>query len=305
MRIVVTGSSGLIGTALVRFLGQRGDDVVRLVRRRPSASGEAFWDPAAGVLERAALERCDAVVHLAGANVATRRWSARRKTLIRDSRVASTRLLSEALADLAPPRPVLICASGMGYYGRDGDRWFTEADPPGAGFLADVCRRWEAAADAARQAGVRVVHLRIGVVLSIAGGALPRMLKPLRLGLGGWIGDGRQIMSWIALDDLVRVVAFAIERPALSGPVNAVAPEPVSNREFMQTLGRIAQRRVWLPLPAPLVRAALGEMGRELLLGSLRVRPARLLEAGFEFRFPTLEPALRRMLGGGASGRRQ
>ena len=297
VRIVVTGSSGLIGTAVVRSLRARGDDVQRLVRRAPAAPDETFWDPAANALDAAKLAGTDAIVHLAGVNVATHRWNARRKTLIRDSRVCSTRLLSETIAALAPPPPTLICASGVSYYGHDNDRWFTESDPPGTGFLADVCRQWEAAAEPARAAGIRVVHLRIGVVLSTAGGALPRMLKPVRLGLGGPIGSGRQFMSWITLDDLVRVVAFVLDHHELRGPVNAVAPQPVTNREFMRALGRVLHRPVWLPLPAFAVRMALGEMGRELLLGSLRVRPARLLDAAFDFACPAIEPALRQLLG--------
>ena len=296
-RVVVSGASGLVGTRLADLLRDRGRNVSALVRRAPRVDAEIEWDPTRGRIDAATLEDSDAVVHLAGENVAGGRWTAARKRVIRSSRVESTLLLGRALSGLARPPRVFVCASAIGYYGNRGEESLSEQSAPGAGFLADLCREWEAAADAARQAGVRVVCLRIGMVLSADGGALAKMLTPFRLCLGGVIADGRQFMSWIALEDLVRAIDHVIQHDDLAGPVNAVAPRPVTNREFTHTLGRVLRRPTVFPLPAPIVRLVFGEMGQALLLDGARARPDKLTTSGFEFQFPRLEQALRYELG--------
>jgi uncharacterized protein (TIGR01777 family) len=293
MRVAVTGASGLVGTAVVSFLSERGREIVRLVRREPrSTASEVYWNPDSGEIDGPALEGIDAVVHLGGVGIAAGRWTARRKTAILESRVASTRLLSNSLSEMNRPPHTIICASAIGYYGDRGDELLNEESPPGAGFLADVCKAWEAATDPARQAGLRVVNLRIGMVLSRHGGALKRMLPPFRMGLGGIVGSGRQYLSWIALSDLVRAIDFLLTADDSSGPVNAVAPQPVTNREFTRTLGRVLRRPTPLPLPGFAVRLLFGEMGEALLLAGSRVQPARLTQAGFSFEHPSLEAAL-------------
>lgn len=293
MTVLVTGASGLVGRALVGQLAARGERAVRLVRRAPQGPQEALWDPALGAVEGETARAADAVVHLAGENVASGRWTASRKARIRDSRVGPTRALAAWLAQLDRPPLAFICASGIGYYGDRGDEMLDEASPPGTGFLAGVCREWEAAADPAARAGIRVVSLRIGLVLSGTGGALPRMLKPFRLGVGGVVGSGDQWMSWITLDDLVEVILRTVADERLRGAVNAVAPGAVTNAEFAHTIGRVLGRPALVPLPAPAVRLLLGEMGGALLLASARVRPRRLEDAGHRFRHPALEQALR------------
>ena len=304
MKIVITGSSGLIGTALIASLTEAGDEsgseaghrVTRLVRSRPrTQAGEAHWDPAAGEMDATALEGQDAVVNLAGETIAER-WTAAKKARIRDSRIQGTRLLCDAMAHLRKRPAVLVNSSAIGYYGDRGAERLTEDSLPGSGFLADVCREWEAATAAAAKAGVRVVCLRTGVVLSAAGGALAKMLPPFRLGLGGRIGSGTQFMSWIALDDLVGIVRHALATPTLAGPVNAVAPNPVTNQEFTTTLGKVLGRPTPFPVPAFAMRLAFGQMAEELLLGSARVEPQRLAASGYSFRFPDLEAALRHVL---------
>lgn len=291
----------MIGSALVETLMAGGSRVLRLVRRQPRAGGdEARWDPAVGEVDAAALEGLDAVVHLAGESIAAGRWTAERKDQILRSRTESTSLLSGALARLTRPPATLISASAIGFYGNRGDEVLTEESPPGVGFLAEVCREWEAAAEPARQAGIRVVNLRIGVVLSARGGALKQMLPAFKTGAGGRIGDGRQYISWIALSDLVAAVRFLLTTPQASGPVNAVAPHPVTNAEFTKALGRALGRPTLLPLPAFAVRLAFGEMGEALLLGGARVLPARLQAAGFRFRHAELEGALHAALAEGA-----
>ena len=298
LRFVVSGASGLVGSALSATLVGRGHRVERLVRRPPaSGAPEIAWDPAKGTIDRDALEGADAVVHLAGESVAAS-WTARRKRAIRESRVAGTGLLASTLADLRRPPRVLVSASAVGYYGDRGEKTVTEDSPPGTGFLAETARAWEAAAEPALEAGIRLVHPRIGMVLSARGGALAKMLTPFRLGLGGVVGTGRQQMSWIALDDLVAVLEHLALTDELSGPVNAVAPHPVTNREFTATLGRVLGRPTLMPLPGFMVRLLFGEMGQALLLDGARVLPSRLEASGFRFRYPRLEEALRAELGG-------
>ncbi len=308
VKVLISGSSGLVGSALARSLRAAGHQVPRLVRRRPTTPDavspkgngrELFWDPAAGALDSGALDGVDAVVHLAGENIAGGRWTAAMKRRISESRVAGTGLIARAVAAADPP-PVLISASAIGYYGDRGDQQVDEQSVAGEGFLAGVCRRWEAATEPAAEGGARVVCPRIGVVLSRRGGALKKMLTPFRLGLGGVVGSGRQVISWIHLDDLVGVIEYALSHPDLSGPLNAVAPDPVTNRELTRTLGRVLRRPTLVPMPAPLVRLVFGEMGQELLLAGIRVAPARLVASDFVFRFGDLESALRHELRAGA-----
>ncbi len=301
MRILVGGASGLIGSALVPLLASQGHRSIRLVRGR-SARGEdaVAWDPDAGSIDSARLAGIDAVVNLAGATIARWPWTAAHKRRVLESRVRSTALLARTIAGLRPRPRVFVAPSAVGFYGDRGDEILRETSTSGTGFLADVCVAWEAAAAPARDAGIRVVTPRIGMVLSSAGGALGALLIPFRLGLGGVIGSGRQFMSWIALEDLTSVIAEAIARDDWSGPWNAVSPEPSTNAEFTRTLGRILKRPTLLPLPAFAARLVLGEMADALLLSSARVEPARLLASGFEFRFPTLEAALRNAVEGGS-----
>ena len=293
MKIAITGASGLIGSALRPCLQGGGHDVVALSR---SGSGSS-WDPSTGKVTAGALDGVDAVVHLAGENIAGGRWNAARKRRIRDSRVEPTRRFSETLAGLAEAPKVLIAASAIGYYGDRGDAVLDETASAGSGFLPDVCQAWEAATQPARDAGIRVVNLRIGIVLTPAGGALGQMLLPFRMGVGGVIGPGAQYMSWVALDDLLRVALFALAHPGVSGPVNVVAPEPVTNREFTKTLGRVLGRPTIVPMPAFAARLAFGEMADALLLGGARVHPVVLQDAGFSFGYSTLDAALRHVLG--------
>ena len=298
MRIVISGSSGLIGSALASSLADAGNEFIRLVRRRRDAdSSTAYWDPAAGAIETSRLEGADAVVHLAGESIAAGRWSADKKRRIRDSRVDGTRLLSETLADLDHMPAVLVSASAVGIYGDRGDELLTERSELGHGFLAEVGAEWEAATEPARTAGIRVVNLRIGVVLAAGGGALAAMQPVFRLGLGGPLGPGTQYMSWIELDDLVRAIEHVLSAEELEGPVNAVAPMPVTNRVFSRTLGRVLGRPVILFVPSAALRLAFGEMAQETLLASARVSPERLTASGFAFDHPELEGALRHVFG--------
>ncbi len=299
MKVLVTGAAGFVGSALVPFLLREGHFVVRLVRSAPAPGrSEVAWDPARGTVDVDALEGLDAAIHLAGASIAASRWTPEVKRRIRESRVGGTRLLCESFARLDRPPKVLVCASAVGYYGDGGSAVLREESPAGAGFLAQVCREWEAASEPAERKGVRVVRLRIGMVLSAKGGALGRMLPIFRAGLGGRVGSGGQYVSWIALDDLAGAVDHAIRTEALEGPVNAVAPNPVTNGEFAKTLGRVLARPSVLPAPAFAVRLLLGEMADELLLASVRVEPGRLLRTGYKFRHPELEEAMRHLLRG-------
>lgn len=298
MNVLVTGSTGLVGSALIPLLSSGGHRAIRLVRSQPRPGEDAVrWDPAAGTVETAGLEGLNAVVHLAGENIAAGRWTAEKKARIRDSRVKGTRLLCESLARLSQAPKVIVCASAIGYYGDRGEEILREESAPGTGFLAEVCREWEAAAEPAVKRGMRVAHLRFGVVLSPAGGALAKMLFPFRMGLGGVLGSGGQYMSWIAVDDAVGSIHHALVTETLKGPVNAVTPHPVTNREFTRTLGRVLGRPTLFPMPAFAARLAFGEMADELLLASTRVEPTRLLATRHAFRYPDLEAALRHLLG--------
>ena len=297
MIIAVTGSSGLVGTALVDALEADGHLIRPVVRHAPrQGENEIRWDPDKGTIDAAEFAGVDAVVHLAGENIAGHRWTQSFKDKILASRVRSTKLLCDTLANLASKPTVLVSASAIGYYGNRGDELLDESATNGRGFLAEVCRQWEAATASAKAADIRVVNLRIGFVLSKDGGGLAKMLTPFRLGAGGVIGSGNQYMSWIALDDLVRVIQFALTAAALVGPVNAVAPTSVTNREFTKTLGSVLHRPTILPMPAFAAKLAFGEMADDMLLGSIRVEPHALNNVRFEFRYPQLEAALRHIL---------
>lgn len=293
MRVVITGSTGLIGTALTESLRQGGAEVVRLVRGQPASPAEIRWDPLAprGGLDPAVLSGADAVVHLAGAPIASGRWTEARKHELRASRVTSTEGLVAAMTAAAVPPLVLLAGSAIGWYGDTGDREVDESAPAGTGFLAALVRDWEAAAAAAGAAGVRVVNLRSGIVLSRRGGMLARLAPVFRLGLGARLGAGDQYISWISLTDEVRAIRFLQDQAGISGPVNLTAPEPVTNAELTAALASAVGRPALLRVPAGLLRAGLGEVSSELLAGA-RVRPARLRQAGFEFRHPELRAAL-------------
>jgi uncharacterized protein (TIGR01777 family) len=296
VNVLVTGSHGLIGLALVPALARRGDRVVRLIRAAPAAADEVRWDPMAGSIDAASIEGMDAVIHLAGENLAAGRWTAERKARIRDSRVRGTRLLAETLARLSRRPPVLLSASATGYYGDRGDAVVREDTGPGTGFLPEVCREWEQAADPAREAGIRVVYLRSAIVLSPAGGVLGRLRPVFRLGLGGPLGSGRQYLSWIAIDDWIGAALHLLDDARVAGPVNMAAPQPVTNAVFTRTLARAVSRPALVPVPALALRVAFGEMADQTLLVSARVEPARLLASGYTFRFPDLGGALRHVL---------
>ena len=288
MRIAITGSSGLIGTAVTAALDEAGHDLLHLVRRPPAGSAEIQWDPEAGTID-GSLEGVEAIVHLAGENIG-QRWTDDVRRRVLDSRVNGTTLIAETAAGLAS-RPVLICASATGFYGDRGDEIVDEDSVPGTGFLAEVVEAWEAAAEPARAAGLRTVHLRQGIVLAKGGGALARLLPPFKLGAGGRVGSGRQWWSWVSLDDTVAAYLFALEQP-LAGPVNVVAPGVVTNQEFVKALGRAVHRPAFFPLPASAVKAAFGQMGEEMLLAGQRVAPTRLVDAGFTFGQPDIDSGL-------------
>jgi hypothetical protein len=295
MHVVVTGATGLVGSALVPLLRRDGHAVTRLSR---TASGPdvARWDPAAGVLDTAALAAADAVVHLAGRSIGALRWTAGVKREIRQSRTAGTRLLAETMAGLDSGPRVLVSSSGVHYYGERGDELLTEASRPGKGFLAGVCQDWEAAAEPARAAGLRVVHVRTGVVQAQDGGALLAQSRLFKLGLGGRLGSGRQWLSWVSLDDLVGIMRHAVVDEGVEGPLNATAPNPVTNAEFTATLARVLGRPALAHVPRFAPRLVLGELADELLFTSIRALPEATSASGYTFRAPELEAALRRLL---------
>ncbi|MER6851158.1 TIGR01777 family oxidoreductase [Streptomyces flaveolus] len=294
-RIAVAGASGLIGSALVRSLTADGHEVVRLVRRAPRGADEVRWDPAAGHVDAAGLEGCDAVVNLAGAGVGDRRWSEEYKARIRDSRVLGTRALAGAVASLERPVRVFVNGSAIGFYGETGGRPVDESAPAGEGFLPSVCVEWEDAAAPAREAGVRTVFVRTGLVVARHGGAWGRLFPLFRAGLGGRLGDGSQYWSFVALHDEVAAIRHLLDRDDLSGPFNVTAPHPLTNREITAAMGRVLHRPTLFAVPAPVLRTVLGEMSGDVL-GSARVLPARLLESGFRFAFPEIEGAIRAAL---------
>lgn len=296
MKILLTGSSGLVGSALRKQLTQEGHTVVPLVRH-PAGDGEIFWNPDAGTLDAKQLTDIEAVIHLAGESVAGKRWTDLQKERILSSRVRGTELLAKTIAELPIPPHVLLSASATGYYGDTGDNLVTEESPAGEGFLADVCQEWEQSTFAASSAGIRVVRVRIGIVLAENGGALEKMLPPFRMGLGGVIGSGHQWMSWITLADLCGIFRYLLEDDSIYGPVNAVSPYSVTNAAFTQALGKALGRPAVVPVPAFALRLLLGEMADERLLASSRIEPAVLNQAGYTFLHPDIDSALRTLPG--------
>lgn len=298
MKILMTGSTGLVGTALVSLLEKEGHRVSPLVRGKPRAgTSEIEWHPDQNsVTNSDALEGHDAAIHLAGESIADGRWTPEKKQRIRDSRVKGTGLLAATLGQLERPPRVLASASAIGFYGNRVDELLDEASAPGNGFLADACREWEAATAAAEEAGIRVAHLRFGIVLSAQGGALAKLLTPFKLGAGGKLGSGKQWMSWVAIDDAIAAIYKVVGADDMNGAVNIVAPNPVTNAEFTETLGRVLERPTIFSVPAFAARLAFGEMADEALLASQRVAPAQLKQHGFEFQYPQLDAGLRHLL---------
>jgi len=296
MRVLISGASGLIGSALKPGLRKAGHEMTVLVRKKTgSECCDFLWDPYRGEIDDLALEGTDAVIHLSGKNL-SERWTAANKQAFRDSRLKSTRFLCEQLVKMAPLPKVFICASAMGFYGDRGDEVLTEDSKVGSGYLSELVYDWEAATKTASDAGIRVVNIRIGLVLSKKGGALAKMLLPFKMGVGGLVGNGKQYWSWITIDDVVGAVQHILENEKVAGPVNLVSPTPATNQEFTKALGKALSRPTILPVPAFGVKMAFGEMGENLLLGSTRVIPQRLKESGYEFKNPELEGALKAVL---------
>lgn len=297
MNILVSGATGLVGSALCALLTTSGHAVTKLVRKPTSDGKSILWNGVDSNWPSERIEEFDAVIHLAGDNIAKGRWTPVKKKRIKESRTQTTRLLATAMANAKKKPSVFLCASAIGFYGDRGDEICTENSIRGQGFLPDVCSEWEAATRPAVDAGIRVVNMRIGVVLSPAGGALHSMLTPFKLGLGGRLGNGRQFMSTIALDDVIGAIHHCLITPELSGPVNLVSPDAVPNYQFTKTLGKVLNRPTIFPAPGFVLKIALGQMADELLLSSTRVRPDRLMETGYKFRYPTVEGSLRHVLG--------
>lgn len=295
MKVLVTGSSGLVASALIESLVAKGHQVIRLLRR-PVPGSSPSWDPEKGTIDFAGVREIDAVVHLAGDNISEGRWNDQKKVRILNSRVRGTKRLAEYFAALDFKPRIIVSASAVGYYGDRGTECLDETSEPGNDFLADVCKQWEAATVAASEAGIRVVNLRLGMVLSRKGGALKKMLLPFRMGLGGMIGSGIQYMSWVSIDDVVEIIQFVMANESMRGPVNGVSPNPVTNREFTKTLGRIVHRPAIFSVPAFAVRMVFGEMADGLLLASSRVLPRKLMDSGYTFRDPVLGAALESVL---------
>ncbi len=296
MKILVSGASGLVGRALIPALEQEGHVVLRMVRHAVRDPGEEMqWNPYADRIDESTLPPFDAVIHLSGESISGR-WDAAKKRAIYDSRIRSTAYLAECMERMEKPPAVWLCASAIGYYGNRKDETLTERSIPGKNFLATVCEDWEKATKPASDRGVRVVNMRLGVVLAKEGGTLPLMMRPVKMGVGGIIGNGRQYLSWIALDDLITAMLFALNNDSLSGPVNFVAPEPATNREFTKAMGRALNRPTIVRTPAFVLRAVLGQMAKELILASTRVIPKKLTDAGFEFEHPEINGALKKLL---------
>lgn len=297
MKILITGSTGLIGQALQRSFAEKGYEMLLASRKEPEDASHIQWSVEHGFADPDKLEGVDVVIHLVGENVSGLRWTEEKKRAIRESRVLGTRNVVDAISHLNARPKLLIAASAIGFYGERGDEEMTESSPAGDNFLAGVCKEWEAEARRAEDAGIRTVLLRTGIVLSKDGGALATMLTPFKLGVGGVVGSGKQWMSWISLDDEIAVINFAIENENLRGAVNAVSPNPVTNHDFTKTLGEVLYRPTILPLPEFAVSMIFGEMGDALLLASTKVMPKRLEDAGFEFKYPDLKPAIEHAVG--------
>jgi len=295
MKILISGASGLIGTHLIPTLKAKGHEIFSLVRKTPKSSDEIRWDAKEGFSdsEQAKLENFDAVIHLAGDNVASENWSPEKKRRIRESRTVGTRVLVDALRKTQNPPKIFVSASATGFYGNRGDEVLTEESPKGEGFLPEVCDEWEREAHKAEDFGARTTFLRTGVVLTKDGGALEKMLTPFKFGVGGTVGSGKQWMSWIALDDVLDIYHFALENDALRGAVNTTAPNPATNEEFTEALGKVLNRPTILPVPEFAIKLLFGEMGERLLLEGQKVLPKKLQDAGFEFKYPNLEEALK------------
>ena len=296
MKILVSGSHGLVGKALINALETDGHEIYRLVRHAPDSSKEIEWSPERYSIAISMIEGFDAVFHLAGESIASGRWTDDKKLKIRESRTKGTKLLSDALANLRHPPKMLISASAIGYYGNRGDEVLTEASEPGSDFLSEVCVEWEKATEHATTMGIRVVNTRFGIILDKEGGALAKMLPPFRMGIGGRIGDGKQWMSWIALNDVIGALQFVLTNESIKRPVNFVAPNPVTNAEFTKALGQALSRPTFFPIPAFGVRLAFGEMADALLLSSQRVAPKTLQDAQYQFRYPELRNFLKKIL---------
>ncbi|MDM8549599.1 TIGR01777 family oxidoreductase [Desulfobacterales bacterium HSG2] len=298
VNILISGASGVVGSALIPFLTTGGHRVIRLIRRRPGSKEKAVcWNPATGYLTPDDLNGINTVIHLAGENIGQGRWTRAKKKRIIESRVKGTSLIARAATELKPLPELLICASAIGYYGNRGERILTEKDGRGDDFISKVCYEWEKAAAPAVEKGIRVVFLRIGIALTPAGGALAKLLLPFQAGLGGKIGNGRQHMSWIGIDDVIGAMHHVMINDEVEGPVNVVSPNPLTNLEFTETLGKVLSRPTLLSVPAAAINLAFGEMGREVLLSSTRVRPEKLLKTGYRFRNPDIEEALSHLLG--------
>jgi uncharacterized protein (TIGR01777 family) len=296
MKILITGSSGLIGSALIPYLQEQGHEIVRLVRRRPDpGAAEVGWNPDTGTIDANALTGIEGAVNLAGENLGAKRWTATQKQRIHDSRVNGTRLLTEAMARLEPRPQVLASASGLGYYGDKGDQLLRENAPAGTDFPATFTREWEEVSQAVSETGIRVVNMRFGLVLAPGADLITWMLLPFKLGLGAKLGNGRQYMSWIAIDDLVRAINHILTTPALEGSLNVSSPNPVTNAEFTKTMGRVLSRPTFLTVPTLAMKLAFGEMGESLMV-SVRMNPSKLVSSGFRFEHPELEGALRQAL---------
>lgn len=296
MKVAVTGSSGLIGSSLVSFLSKKDVTVSRILRENPE-DNEISWKPEGGDWDSAFAGGIDGIVHLAGENIASGRWTNAKKDEIRNSRIEGTKKLCEHILKLPTPPSVFVCASAIGYYGDRGMEFLNEGSPRGSGFLPDVCLGWEEAAETISKAGIRVVNVRFGIVLSKDGGALAKMLTPFKMGMGGKIGSGTQYMSWVAIDDVTGAIYHTLVTDSLKGAVNVTAPNPVTNKEFTNTLGKVLNRPTVMPMPAFAARLAFGEMANDLLLASTKVAPKRLSDSGYEFQYPELKNALKHVLG--------
>ncbi len=294
MRILMSGTSGFLGKNLVLSLEKKGHEVIRLVRNKDKATNTVYWNPQEGILEN--FPAIDAVIHLSGENIGNERWSQEKKKKIRDSRVLSTLLLSKTLSEMENPPKIFLCASACGFYGNQGEKKLTEESPQGKGFLAQTCQDWENATQEAKSRGIRVASLRFGIILSPEGGVLEKMILPFKLGLGGTIGNGKQYVSWISLDDAIGAIVHVLGCESLQGPINIVAPEPTTNEKFSKLLGKILCRPTFFYIPPMATRVVLGEMADELLLYSMRTIPEKLLKAGYAFSHPDIETALLSLL---------